>query len=31
MSVIEKGRTVWQGTPADLDAAPEVAHRFLGV
>jgi branched-chain amino acid transport system ATP-binding protein len=31
MSVIEKGRTVWSGTPADLDAAPEVAHRFLGV
>jgi branched-chain amino acid transport system ATP-binding protein len=31
MVVIEKGRTVWQGTPADLDAAPEVAHRFLGV
>ncbi len=31
MSVIEKGRTVWAGTPADLDAAPEVAHRFLGV
>ncbi len=31
MTVIEKGRTVWQGTPSDLDAAPEVAHRFLGV
>ncbi|MCX7378396.1 MAG: ABC transporter ATP-binding protein [Alphaproteobacteria bacterium] len=31
MVVIEKGRTAWQGTPADLDAAPEVAHRFLGV
>jgi branched-chain amino acid transport system ATP-binding protein len=31
MVVIEKGRTVWAGTPADLDAAPEVAHRFLGV
>jgi branched-chain amino acid transport system ATP-binding protein len=31
MTVIEKGRTVWTGTPADLDAAPEVAHRFLGV
>ncbi len=31
MVVIEKGRTVWVGTPADLDAAPEVAHRFLGV
>jgi branched-chain amino acid transport system ATP-binding protein len=31
MTVIEKGRTVWAGTPADLDAAPEVAHRFLGV
>ena len=31
MTVIEKGRTVWQGAPSDLDAAPEVAHRFLGV
>ena len=31
MTVIEKGRTVWSGTPSDLDAAPEVAHRFLGV
>ena len=31
ITVIEKGRTVWAGTPADLDAAPEVAHRFLGV
>ena len=31
MTVIEKGRTVWEGTPSDLDAAPEVAHRFLGV
>ena len=31
MVVIEKGRTVWQGTPADLDAAPEVAQRYLGV
>ena len=31
MAIVEKGRTVWQGTPADLDAAPEVAHRFLGV
>ena len=31
MVVIEKGRTVWQGTPTDLDAAPEVAQRYLGV
>ena len=31
MVVIEKGRTAWAGTPPDLDAAPEVAHRFLGV
>jgi branched-chain amino acid transport system ATP-binding protein len=29
--IIEKGRTVWQGTSADLDAVPELAHRYLGV
>ncbi|MCC6719588.1 MAG: ABC transporter ATP-binding protein [Acetobacteraceae bacterium] len=31
MVVIEKGRTVWTGTPAALDADPSVAHRYLGV
>jgi branched-chain amino acid transport system ATP-binding protein len=29
--IIEKGRTVWRGTSADLDSDPNVAHRFLGV
>ncbi|MFO1218041.1 MAG: ABC transporter ATP-binding protein [Burkholderiaceae bacterium] len=29
--VIEKGRVVWQGSPAQLEAQAEVAHRFLGV
>jgi branched-chain amino acid transport system ATP-binding protein len=29
--VVEKGRTVWRGTSADLDREPDVAHRFLGV
>ncbi len=29
--VIEKGRVVWQGTPAELQARPDVAERFLGV
>jgi branched-chain amino acid transport system ATP-binding protein len=29
--IIEKGRTVWDGSSADLDAAPELAQRYLGV
>ncbi len=29
--IIEKGRVVWQGTPAQLAAQEDVAHRFLGV
>ncbi|MGH7152557.1 MAG: ABC transporter ATP-binding protein [Acetobacteraceae bacterium] len=29
--IIEKGRTVWAGTSAELDADPDVAHRYLGV
>jgi branched-chain amino acid transport system ATP-binding protein len=29
--IIEKGRQVWQGTPAELAAAPELSHRYLGV
>ena len=29
--IIEKGRTVWQGISAELDAAPELAQRYLGV
>ncbi|HEY6611523.1 MAG TPA: ABC transporter ATP-binding protein [Pseudomonas sp.] len=29
--IIEKGRQVWEGTPAELAAAPELSHRYLGV
>ncbi|MDE2334636.1 MAG: ABC transporter ATP-binding protein [Rhodospirillales bacterium] len=29
--VIEKGRTVWSGDGPALDAAPEVARRYLGL
>ena len=29
--IIEKGRTVWQGSSAELDAAPDLAQRYLGV
>ena len=29
--IIEKGRTVWAGTSAQLDADPDVARRYLGV
>ena len=29
--VVEKGRSVWEGTPASLLAAPEVRERHLGV
>ena len=29
--IIEKGRTVWQGSSAELDAAPGLAGRYLGV
>ena len=29
--VIEKGRAVWSGSSAELRAAPEVQHRYLGV
>ena len=28
---IEKGVTVWSGTSAELDAAPQVIHRYLGL
>ncbi len=31
MTIIEKGRTVWTGTPAALDAEPALAHRYLGI
>jgi branched-chain amino acid transport system ATP-binding protein len=29
--IIERGRTVWSGTSAELIAAPELQHRYLGV
>ena len=29
--LIEKGRAVWTGRSADLLAAPEIQHRYLGV
>ncbi len=29
--LIDSGRVVWQGTPGDLDAAPEMMRRVLGV
>ena len=29
--IVEKGRTVWQGTSADLDAGPDISARHLGV
>jgi len=28
---IERGKTAWTGTSAELSAAPEVAHTYLGV
>ena len=29
--LIERGRIVWTGTSAELTAAPEVQHRYLGI
>ncbi len=29
--VVEKGRVVWQGTPAELAERPDVTQRYLGV
>ena len=29
--IVEKGRVVWSGTPAALDATPDLAKRYLGV
>ena len=29
--IIEKGRQVWDGTPAELAAQPELSQRYLGV
>jgi branched-chain amino acid transport system ATP-binding protein len=30
-AILEKGRVVWQGSSAELAAAPEVQHTWLGV
>jgi branched-chain amino acid transport system ATP-binding protein len=30
-TIVERGRVVWQGESAQLDAAPEIWHRYLGV
>jgi ABC-type branched-subunit amino acid transport system ATPase component len=29
--IIEKGRQVWDGTPVELAAQPELSQRYLGV
>jgi len=29
--IIEKGRQVWHGTPAQLAETPELSQRYLGV
>jgi branched-chain amino acid transport system ATP-binding protein len=29
--ILEKGRTVWAGTSAELAAAADLQHRYLGV
>ncbi|HZA66797.1 MAG TPA: ABC transporter ATP-binding protein [Geminicoccaceae bacterium] len=29
--ILEKGRVVWRGTSAELDARPEIQHTYLGV
>ena len=29
--IIEKGRQVWEGTPPQLSASPDLSHRYLGV
>jgi branched-chain amino acid transport system ATP-binding protein len=30
-TVLERGRVVWRGTSAELAAAPDLWHRYLGV
>ena len=30
-NILEKGRVVWSGSPADLAAQPDLVHRYLGV
>jgi branched-chain amino acid transport system ATP-binding protein len=29
--ILEKGRVVWRGTSAELDAQPEIQHTYRGV
>jgi branched-chain amino acid transport system ATP-binding protein len=29
--IIEKGRTVWQGTSDDLSANPQIRQKYLGI
>ncbi|OVZ55249.1 ABC transporter ATP-binding protein [Pigmentiphaga sp. NML080357] len=29
--IVEKGKVVWSGTPGELSAQPELAHRYLGL
>lgn len=29
--IVEKGRVVWYGTPAELQTQPDVTDRYLGV
>lgn len=29
--IIEKGRTVWQGTSGNLSANPQIRHQYLGI
>jgi branched-chain amino acid transport system ATP-binding protein len=29
--LIERGRIVWSGTSAELAAAPDIQHRYLGI
>ena len=30
-NIVDKGRVVWSGTPAQMAADPDLAHRYLGV
>ena len=30
-TIIERGRVVWSGTSAELAAAPQVQHQYLGI
>lgn len=30
-NIVDKGRIVWSGTPAEMAAEPDLAHRYLGI